>query len=208
MELFELQNLWLENNQKLEQTLQINKVMLSQLLKAKPEKRLILIQTEAIITLMLPLVILALFGSGIFELTINRTDNFQFYLGIVLFGSAFISNYILTTKYYALLLRIDFSQNMLEIKTRILKAEAFKLKLTRISYLMMPFAIIGIFLLMGMPVFKMDPSLPIVSYLPLLLIVLVFIGSLVVTFKYTLVQRFKKLKTEIAEIEKLMSDHE
>lgn len=206
MELMELQSLWLENNRKLDETLRVNRVIMNKLLKAKPEKRLIRIKAEALITLILPLILLALIVSDVLDPNIKARSDSQFYLGIFLFGVTYLTNYFLTAKYYWLLLKVDFSHAMLEIKTRILKAEAFKLKLTRISYWLMPFAIIGILMILGMPIFSMKTDLPIQSYLSLLLIVMVFIGSAYITFKYTLVERFRKLKQEIVELEKLMKE--
>jgi hypothetical protein len=203
MELMELQNLWTENNRKLEQTLQINKELLNQLLRAKPEKRLVRIKAEALFTLALPFVVLILIVSGVLKLDVKARTDIFFYAGILIFGTTFLTNYLLSVKYYWLLLKVDLSGKILEIKTRILKAEAFKLKLTRISYMLIPFAMIGISMILGLPIFSMRKDLPIESYMPLLLIVLVLIGSAYITFKYTLVERFRKLKREISELEKL-----
>jgi hypothetical protein len=208
MELMELQNLWLENNRKLDETLRLNREIMNKLLKAKPEKRLIRIKTEALITLILPFILLALLVSGVLDPNIKARSDIQFYLGTFLFGVTFLTNYFFTANYYRLLLKVDFSETLIEIKTHILKAASFKLKLTRISYLLMPFAIIGIFMILGMPIFSMKTDLPIQSYLPLLLIVLVFIGSAYVTFKFTVVERFRKLKQEISELEKLTKEND
>jgi len=206
MELMELHNLWLENNRKLDETLRLNREIMNKLLKAKPEKRLLRIKAEALITLIMPFILLVIIITGVLDPKIKARSDIQFYLGTFLFGVTFLTNYLFTANYYRLLLKVDFSETLLEIKTHILKAEAFKLKLTRISYLLMPFAITGIFMILGMPIFSMKTNLPIQSYLPLLLIVLVFIGSAYVTFKYTLVERFRKLKREILELERLGKD--
>jgi len=203
MELNELQNLWLENNRKLEQTLQINKELLNQLLRAKPEKRLVRIKAEALFTLAMPFVVLILIVTGVLNLDLTARADIAFYAGILIFGTTFLTNYLLSVKYYWILLKVDLSGKILDIKTRIVKAEAFKLKLTRISYVLIPFAMTGIFMILGLPIFSMKTDLPIQSYLPLLLIVLVLIGSAYFTFKYTLVERFRKLKKEIYELEKL-----
>jgi hypothetical protein len=207
MELSEMQNIWLENNHKLEQTLQINKVMLNQLLRAKPEKRMVRIKAEALFTLIGPFILLILIATGILKFDFNAKRDIFFYAGILIFGTTFLTNYLLSVKYYWLLLKVDLSEKILEIKTRILKAEAFKLKLTRISYMLMPFAITGIFMILGVPLFALNSNLTIQAYLPLLLITIVFIGSALVTFKYTLVRRFRRLKAEIAELELLMKEN-
>lgn len=201
--MMELQNLWKENNRKLEQTLQINKELLNQLLRAKPEKRLVRIKAEALFTLALPFVVLILIVTGVLKLDVKARTDIVFYAGILLFGTTFFTNYLLSVKYYWLLLKVDLSGKILEIKTHILKAEAFKLKLTRISYMLIPFAMTGISMILGLPIFSMRIDLPIESYMPLLLIVLVLIGSVYITFKYTLVERFRKLNREISELERL-----
>jgi len=203
MELMELQNLWLENNRKLDETLRLNREIMNKLLKAKPEKRLIRIKAKALFNLILPIVILLVILFGVWVPDIKLKHDMQFYIGVTIFGIGYVIIYILSARYYWHLLKIDFTQNVLDIKTRVLRAEAFNLKTTRIKYLSMPFAITGIFMILGMPIFSMKTDLPIQSYLPLLLIVLVFIGSAYVTFKYTLVERFRKLKREICELEKL-----
>jgi len=206
MELSELQNLWLENNRKLEQTLHINRVILDQLIRTKSGKRLTLIKTEAFITLLMPFVLLLLIAFGVWNPGLKIHVSFQFYFGIFLFGIVFLTNYVLSAYYYWLLMKVDFTGKMVEIKTRIVKAEAYKLKLTRLSYLMMPFGIAGVFMILGVPIFSPGSELPLQAYLPLFLIVVVFIGSVFVSFKYTLVQRFKKLKAEIVELEKLAKE--
>jgi hypothetical protein len=206
MELMELQNLWLENNRKLDETLRLNREIMNKLLKAKPERRLTRIKAKALINLILPIVILFVIIFGVWVPDVKLTYNLQFYIGVTMCGIGYVIIYILSARYYWHLLKIDFTQNVLDIKTRVLRVEAFNLKTTRFKYLSMPFAITGIFMILGMPIFSMKADLPIQSYLPLLLIVLVFIGSAYITFKYTLVERFRKLKREISELEKLGKD--
>lgn len=205
MELMELQNLWLENNRKLDETLQLNREIMNKLLKAKPERRLTRIKAEVLLNLILPIVILIVILFGVWVPDVNFKYDRQFYVGVIMFGIGYVLTYILSARYYWHLLKIDFTQSVLDIKTKVLRAEAFNLKTTRLKYLLMPFGITGILLLLGVPIFSLK-NVSFQSMIPLLLIVLVFIGSILVTFKYTLVQRFKKLKFEISELEMLIRE--
>jgi ABC-type multidrug transport system fused ATPase/permease subunit len=64
----------------------------------------------------------------------------------------------------------------------------------------MPFAMAGFLLMI---IHRMNFSLNFVSIIPLLLIVLVFLSSMYITFKYSIYERFKKLNKDIDEIERL-----
>jgi ABC-type multidrug transport system fused ATPase/permease subunit len=89
---------------------------------------------------------------------------------------------------------------VLTLKKEIAQLEKYKIKKTRIRYMLMPFAIAG-FLLMIIHSMNFSPNF--VSIIPLLLIVLVFLSSMYITFKYSIYERFKKLNLEIEEIENL-----
>ena len=83
------------------------------------------------------------------------------------------------------------------IKINIKKLEKCKLRLTRLTYILMPFGIIGIFLMAKFPILSKD------SLLPISLIIMVMIISIYYTFKYSIFERFRKLNMEIDEIEQL-----
>jgi hypothetical protein len=99
-----------------------------------------------------------------------------------------------------LLRAIDFSKPVLSIKKVIAELEKYKIKTTRLRYLLMPFGIIG-FLLMIIP--KITFSFNLVSLMPLLLLIIVFILSMYFTFKYSIYEQFSKLNKEIDDIEQL-----
>jgi predicted membrane channel-forming protein YqfA (hemolysin III family) len=64
--------------------------------------------------------------------------------------------------------------------------------------MLMPFAIIGIFLMLFQkPVFNIE------SIIFFVLVVLVFVSSLYFTFKYSVFERFKILNKEIQELENI-----
>ena len=89
---------------------------------------------------------------------------------------------------------------VLSIKKVIAELEKYKIKTTRLRYLLMPFAMIGFLLMI---IHKITFSFNFVSIIPLLLIILVFISSMYFTFKYSIYERFRKLNKEIDDIEQL-----
>jgi hypothetical protein len=54
-----------------------------------------------------------------------------------------------------------------------------------------------------MIIHKITFSYSLVSFIPLLLIILVFISSMYFTFKYSIYERFRKLNKEIDDLEQL-----
>ncbi len=194
MELNELQSLWIENDKKISDNIRLNKEILKRMLISKPEKRFNWIKIKAEISLFSPIILfLALLVTDIqFRLTVN------FYIGLGLFAVIYVTNYVWGIRYFLLIRKIDFSGNILSLKKDIAELEKYKIKITRISYMLMPFAILGIFLmLIHKPIYNAE------SIVMLALIVLVYISSIYYTFKYSIYERFRKLNKEIAEIEEL-----
>jgi len=194
MELNELQSLWIENDKKISDSIRFNKEILRRMLMSKPEKRFNWIKIKAEISLFSPIILfLALLVTDIqFRLTLN------FYIGLGLFAVIYVTNYVWGIRYFLLIRKIDFSGAILSLKKEIAELEKYKIKITRISYMLMPFAILGIFLmLIQKPIYTAE------SIVMLVLIVLVYISSIYYTFKYSIYERFRKLNKEIAEIEEL-----
>ena len=89
---------------------------------------------------------------------------------------------------------------VLSIKKVVAQLEKYKIKTTRLRYLLMPFAMTG-FLLMIIQ--KITFSYSLVSFIPLLLIIFVFFSSMYLTFKYSIYERFRKLNKEIDDLKNL-----
>ena len=92
---------------------------------------------------------------------------------------------------------------VLTLKKEIVQLEKYKIKKTRIRYMLMPFAGAGFLLMI---IHSMNFNLNFVSIIPLLLMILFFLLSIYITFKYSIYERFKKLNKDIDEIEKLEKD--
>jgi len=135
-------------------------------------------------------------STWIYRVAINTSMNFN----RSLFQPVYIITYIWDIKYFTLIRGIDFTMPVLSIKKVIAELEMYKIKTTKIRYLLMPLAMTG-FLLMIIQ--KITFSFSFFSILPLLLIVLVFFSSMYFTFKYSIYERFIKLNRDIDEIERL-----
>lgn len=194
MELVELENIWKEYDKKIADNTRLNKEILRRMLILKPERRLNWIKVKAGFNVSSPLIFffLALITDVQFQMTVN------FYIGLSLFIPVYFITYIWEIKYLVLLRRIDFSGATLTIKKNIAHMEKFKIKITRIRYILMPLAILGIFLIIPeKPIFNKE------FIIFLVVTALVFLSSTYYTFKYSIKERFQKLNREIKEIENI-----
>lgn len=193
MELIELQNMWQQYDKKLSESTHLNKEILRIMLQSKSEKRLNWIKLKAGLNLAMPiaLILLILVPRIVFR---NEID---FYIGISLFGTVFLITYYWAIRYYWLIGNIDFSSSITLVRKDINILEKYKIRITKFSYILMPFALIGIFLIAQIPILSSN------SFLPISLIVMVMIISIYYTFKYSIFERFKKINKEIDEIEQL-----
>jgi uncharacterized membrane protein len=193
MELIELQNIWQQYDKKLSENTRLNKEILKRMLKSKPEKRVTWIKIRAAFNLILPIALIL----GILVPRVEFRNETSFYLGVTLFGLFFLLTYYWAIRYYLLINKIDFANSITEIRKDIKETEKYKIKITKFGYLFLPLAMIGIFLIAQIPILSKG------SFLPISLIILVFITSIYYTFKYSISERYKKLSSEIDEIEQL-----
>jgi len=196
MDLLELQNIWQEYDKKISENTRLNKEILRLMLLSKPKKRLNWIKLKACLTIISPVffVPFLLIQDIHFHLTT------RFYIGLGLLLPVVIISYIWDIRYFILVGKVDFSRPVLSIKKVIAELQKYKINKTRFRYLLMPFAIGGILLMI---IQKVTMSFDFLSLLPLLLIILVFFSSMYITFKYSIYEQFKKLNKEIDEIEQL-----
>jgi hypothetical protein len=199
MELAELQNLWTKQDEKMKENIRLNREILRQLLLKKPEKRIAWIKFHSIFELILPLILLPIFIPRM-----QFSDEFAFYLGAFLFGAFCITTYIWAIRYFVLVMKIDFSCSIIQLKRQIAELEKNKLKTKKLGLLLFPIVLIVIFILGGFTINEFT----LFSMLPILLIFIVFIASVYITFKYSIFERFRKLNQEIKELEKLVDDPE
>ena len=199
MELTELQNIWQEYDKKISENTRLNKEILRLLLIEKPQRRLNWIKIKAALWIFSPVLFVAL----ILILNVQFYISTRFYFGLGLFLPVYIINYIWDIRYFTLIRGIDFTMPVLSIKKVVTELEKYKIKTTKIRYLLMPLAMIGFLLMI---IHKINIKLDFFSILPLLLIVLVFFSSMYFTFKYSIYEHYKKLNKDIDEIEQLEHD--
>jgi hypothetical protein len=196
MEITELQEMWYQYDKKISENTRLNKEILRLMLLSKPQRRFNWIKIRAGFSILSPIV----FVTVLLVLNVQFHISLTFYIGLAMFLPVYIITYIWDIQYFKLIRKIDFSMPVLTLKKEIAQLEKYKIKKTRIRYLLMPVAITG-FLLMIIK--SMNFNLSFVSLLPLYLMILVFLSSMYITFKYSIYERFKKLNKEIDGIEKL-----
>ena len=199
MELTELQNIWQQYDKKLSENTRLNKEILRLMLLSKPRRQLNWIKIKAGFFILSPI----LFVMFLLVLNVQFYLSTNFYIVLSLFLPIYSITYIWDISYFKLIRTIDFSKPVLSKKKQIAELEKYKIKKTRIRYLLMPFAMIGFILMI---IHKITFSFNLVSLLPIVLIILVFISSLYLTFKYSIYERFNKLNKDIDEIEQLEKD--
>jgi len=108
-----------------------------------------------------------------------------------------ITTYFWSIKYFLRVSKIDFKNSITSTKKDVIQLKKYKFNITKLGYLLMPFAVIGMFMMIEFPFFSKS------SLLPIALIILVMIISIYITFKFSIIERFRTINREITEIEKL-----
>ena len=196
MELSELQSIWQEYDKKISQNTRLNKEILRLMLLSKPRRRLNWIRIRAVISIFSPII----FVTVLLVLKVPFHIGLSFYIGLAMFLPVYTITYIWDIGYFKLIRSIDFSVPVITLKKEIAQLEKYKIKKTQLRYMLMPFAMAGFLLMI---IHRMNFSLHFMSIIPLLLILLVFLSSMYITFKYSIYERFKKLNKDIDEIERL-----
>jgi hypothetical protein len=193
MEWSEFQALWQQYDARIAENTRINKEVLKRMLRAKPERRVnwIRLQTGAGVLLM-PIVLFFLFTL----LPFKFNQGFALYLGIFLYGGGCLLAYCWSIKYFLLLRNINFTNSVTATRKNLKQLEKFQTKIIKIGYFLMPFAIIGVFLMFDMPLFTKR------SLVPLSLCFVVMVGSMYYKFRWKN-RWFRKLNFELDEIEQL-----
>lgn len=197
MELLDLENIWKECDRKIADNNRINREILRKMLLNKPEKTINWMKIKSMLTLFSPLILLVWVAVTNYQFHITM----WFYLGLVLFVPLYIVTYIWELKYYFKVRDIDLSDKTLNIKKKIAALEKYKIKLTQIRYMIMPIAVVGIFLIF-FHTFRINTDFIIL----ILLIITVAVASAYYRFKYSIRERFRILNKELEEIERMENE--
>ena len=193
MELIELQALWQQYDARLAENTRINKEILKRMLRTKPERRVnwVTLQTEVSLFLF-PIVLFLLFTLCPFK----YNHGLALYLGIFLYGTGVLFAFSWSIKYFMLLRNINFTHSVITTRKNLKQLEEFHIKILKLSSLLMPIVVIGVFMMFNMPFFSKT------SVLPLSLIFVVMVVSMYYKFRWKN-WWFGKLNTELDEIEQL-----
>jgi hypothetical protein len=196
MELADIQNIWREHDKMLMENIRINKEIFKNILTERAEKKIRWMKAKTIFSLILPPIFLIIF----FILKLEYYPDTNFIVGAILFGTVFITSYIWTVQYYIKLSEIDFKNAITTTTKNLTELKKYKLRNTKLGYLLIPFAMIGIFMLFEIPIFSKN------SILPIFLIFATMIFSIYINFKFSINESFKRINQEIIEIEKLENE--
>jgi len=192
MELNELQVIWKQQDQKLSENIRLNRKILKKLLLAKPEKRLRWIKIEAGLRIIVPILLVIPFYKFF-----HYRETVDYYIGIILGVLLFILANVIRIKLFVLANKIDLTYPITAIKKEINNYEKYRLKIIRQGVLSLPFAFISILLIA--PVSLMSQG----TIIPLMLIILIWVGAYFNKTKYSYPEQLRKLNQEIGEIEEL-----
>lgn len=191
MELTELQNIWKKQDEKISESIRLNREILKRIIITKPEKRLRRIKIDAGIRLILPIILIPI---CINYLSFRNT--IDFYLGISLFAGLFIWANIIRLKLFMFANKINLFNSIISTKKEINNFEKYQIKVLRKGIFSLPLAAVGIFLI-EMPIMTKD------FIMQLLLMVVILVGLYFYKTKHSYSERFRKLDQEIEEIEEL-----
>lgn len=192
MELREIQNLWIQYNNRLSENTRINKEVLKKMISSKTENRITWIKRKAIFNLLIPIPMLIYIA---FDTEYRSEPNFL--IGLILSSTCLIITYAWAIKYYLLVDKIDFLNPVMKIKKDLYRLKQFKLKIRKSGIIIAPVFVTGIFLFAGIPFFAKE-MLPVYF---LCLMVAAISGYL--NHKYGIFEKLKRINLEIEEIEKL-----
>jgi len=196
MELMDLQNIWSEYDQKLSENIRINKEVLKHLLMDKPYKRVSGMTRNIVIELLISTIILV-----VAIINFPFRNEWQYWVGVTMFALLIIWDYYWHIRYFRMAKSVDFTKPITETRKRLKEIEIHKLRRIQIGYGLGPVGVIGIILICGFH-FNSEP-LTYESILFIALTVLVFVVSLFIRYRYGLVERFKKFRNELNELEDL-----
>lgn len=197
MELSELENIWKECDRKMAYNNRINRDILRKILLNKPEKTISWMKIRSILALLSPLVFFVWLGFTNFQFH----TTIRFYIGIGLFLPVYLVTYVGEIRYYFKIRDIDLSGPTLNIKKKIAALEKVQIKLTKIRYMLMPIAALGVFLIFF---HRFNMNMDFFSFIFLLFAVLIL--SAYYRFKYSIRERFRVLNKEIEEINQIENE--
>ncbi len=195
MEIKELHEFWRDYDSKISENTRLKKAVLWNMLVKRPRRKVNWMKIKATVGLLSPL----LFVFLVRVLKVEFIISTRFYIGLALFVPVFLLTWLWDLRYFKLIRRVDFTEPVLSIKRIMTELEKYRIRTTRLRFLLMPVAMVG-FILMIVRSFTFEPDLA--SMLPLILIVVVYFSSYYFTIN-SVSGHYKKLNRDLDEIKDL-----
>ncbi len=193
MELADIQNAWREHDKILMENMRINKEIFKSILIERAENKITWLKARTILSLTVPPIFLIIF----FISNIDYRPDINFVIGGILFGFVFLISYIWKVQYFIKLSQIDFKNTITTTSKNLAELRKYKFRNTKLGYLFIPIALIGISMVFEIPIISKN------SLIPILLICFVMLVSIYITFKFPKNEFFNRMNKEIIEMEKL-----
>jgi len=195
MELNDFQQTWMQQEQKLQETLGTNKLLLKELLTGRTEKKASFIRNKALLDIILPIPMLAIIIA-----TFELRNDVLFYAGLLISVFCFVLTYYYAIRHFINATRIDFSKAPVEFKKDMKVMELYKLKTRKISLLLAPVFVAGIFMFSGMQVLSKN-------MIPFYILIFLVAGiTYVISRNYGFKSRIEILNRDILELEILETE--
>jgi uncharacterized membrane protein YbhN (UPF0104 family) len=197
MELTELQALWQQYDARIAENTRINKEVLKQMLRTKPERRLKWMKFWAIYEMVIPIPILCIALIP----NVKFRNEWDFYLGLFLLFVMLAHLLYKATKYFLLIKVVDFTNQVAKIKKQLVQLERFRMRWTKgwETYVSLFIGLAAICLLAQLPVMTQKFAVFAV-FLILLFIVALYIHS------KRLKNQMDSFNAELDEIEQLENE--
>jgi hypothetical protein len=195
MEIKEVHEYWRDYDRKISENTRLNKAFLRKMIVRRPVRKVNWMKIKATGGLLSPFLF-------VFLVTIMKVEfiiSTRFYIGLALFLPVFLLTWLWDLRYFMLIRSVDLAKPVLTIKRVLAELEKYKIRTTRIRFLLMPVAMVG-FILMIVRRFTFEPE--IVTMLPLFLIIVVYFSSYYFTLN-SVHNHFTRLNRDLDEIKSL-----
>ncbi len=192
MKINDTQAIWQQEERSSRQHTKMDKEKLRNEILMIPKHTISKEKFRVVINLIMPVILVL----AVILPEIQYRVSIDFYIGLFLFIGFLFVIHFWTIKYYLMIRRIDFSNSVASLKKQIKQLEKCKTQKAKVAYLLMPFAVMSIYLIRGESFGK-------ISILSLSVIIVVMLITMFFTFKYSIVEKFKMLNLELDQLEEL-----
>jgi hypothetical protein len=193
MELEEMKNCWKSEDERISNSIRINRDALQGKMKGAVKNLRQKLLFQMLIGLVIAIFVL------VSEFPHNHPpfrDSAAFYWGIALFVSVFAVGFATDIVFHLRLRKLDVTKTVIETQKKVRKLEAFQIMRAKLSWIIMPCAILAIFL-----IFELPPLTNKEGAIVLLIMLLVIGATSFFHIKYKIPRDFHELKSLISLLE-------